>query len=186
MNAGIIVSTIIGGLLLLSVFMLGTRVTQSADQNTLDNMAKSQIDAISQYVGFDFDKIGYRATSFPILKAKKHMFTFLGDVNGDGICDTVTWKYGPDNTGQLNYPRSNHPIFHIVDGVSTKIDRDVVSLEIVYILSDGTETDNPQNKEVDQIRKIKVTMTCQLPASPGQEPQIATWQRTIVPANLQI
>ncbi|HKI46640.1 MAG TPA: hypothetical protein VKA08_15030 [Balneolales bacterium] len=186
MNAGIVISTIIGGLLLLSVFILGTRVTQSADQTAMNNMAKTEVESISQYVGFDFDKIGYKATVFPILKAKKHMFTFLGDVNGDGICDTVTWKYGPDNTGQSNYAHGNHPIFHIVDGVSTKIDRDVVSLEIVYILSDGTETNNPKTKEVDQIKKIRVTMTCQLPAATGEEPQIATWQRTIVPANLQL
>lgn len=186
MNAGIVISTIVGGLLLISVFLLGSRVTQSADQTALNNLAKSEVDAISQYVGFDFDKIGYKATTFPILKAKKHMFTFLGDVNGDGICDTVTWKYGPDNTGQSNYPPGKHPIFHIVDGVSTEIDRDVVALEIDYILSDGTETNNPQNKEVDQIRKIKVTMTCQLPAAEGEQPQTATWQRTIVPANLQL
>ena len=170
---------------MISVFLIGTRVTQSADQTAMNNMVKSQIESISQYMGFDFDKIGYLAPSFPILKAKKHMFTFLGDVDGDGTCDTVTWRYGPDNTGQSNYAKGRHPIFHIVNGVSTEFDRDVTSLEIIYILSDGTETNNPKTKEVDQIRKIKVTLTCQLTEVPGEETQMATWQRTIAPANLQ-
>lgn len=185
MNAGVIISTIIGGLLLISVFLLGNRVTQSADQTAMDNMAKSEVESVSQYIGFDFDKIGYKATTFPILKAKKHMLRFLGDVNGDGVCNEVTWRWGADTTGQGNYTPGKHPIFHVVDGVTTEIDRDVTSLQIVYILSDGTQTNDPKTNEVSQIRKIRVTLICQLPSASGEVPQTSTWERTFAPANLQ-
>lgn len=185
MNAGVIISTIIGGLLLVSVFLLGNRVTQSVDQTTLNNMAKSEVESISQYIGFDFDKIGYKANTFPILKAKKHMLRFLGDVNGNGVCDQVTWRWGADTTGQGNYTNGKHPIFHVVDGVTTKIDRDVTSMQIVYILSNGTQTNDPKNSDVPNIRKIRVTLVCQLPLGSNGDTQTATWQRTFVPANLQ-
>ena len=77
MNISLIISTIVGGLLMLSLIGLNTRVTQNAGIKTMQFATKSKVESLSGYLTADLRQVGAGITSGnKIEQITSNMITF--------------------------------------------------------------------------------------------------------------
>ena len=89
-------SMIIGGILMITLFRVSDRATESTYNKTGDLTIQQNIAAVVRTLEYDFRKIGYCAdwTQIPnpsksIIFAKSDGIKFLTDVDRDGKVDTM-------------------------------------------------------------------------------------------------
>ncbi len=79
--------------------MVNSRDSYSADVNVQQNLV-----SLVQSIEYDFRKMGYRVNdpTQVIIRADSNHITFQGDIDDNGIMDTVEWYTGGPETGTPN------------------------------------------------------------------------------------
>ena len=134
-------SIVIGGILMLTLFRLSDRATESTYNKMGDFTIQQNIATVVRILEYDFRKIGYCAnwTKIPnptksIILADKDKIKYLTDVDRDGNVDTMFLYYiGP--ASELIYtanPRDRF-LYRVVNGEKpVKVNLGVTQFELVY------------------------------------------------------
>lgn len=95
-------STIVGGILMLSLFRINDTAVENAYTGNGELMAQTSLATIVQILEYDFRKIGYCADwnkipnpSQAIISADSTQIKFLTDVDFDGTVDSIRYYLGP-------------------------------------------------------------------------------------------
>ena len=184
MNLSIVGSFIIGGLLMLSIIYVNVRVTTHSGQETMQLMAKTNVDVISQVLTFDLRKIGY-GNGAEITSATNTSISFSTDLNNDGNVIPVSWQFTPSGTLPTDTDPGAGTLVRLVNGVSEDFSSMIVTrFEFQYILEDGSEVSSTAS--VDQIRKIRANVICNTEFSYDGVFGASAWQNVITPININL
>lgn len=192
MNAGITISFVIGGLLLLSIVGFNRMVMSNSQEAALSSMTQQSLDTIVELITNDFNKIGFGATAVPIVTMSPTNFRFWADVyDADGIGTTlIQWNW---DTSDAASSSSNPNDFKLkrtgpVDSASVgTIEVPVTFFNIQYLSGNNSPTVNPT-----LVRKIEVEVLMESPepyrhTSDGTPVFFRTgWKRVFVPNNLNL
>ncbi|OGU42570.1 MAG: hypothetical protein A2315_06805 [Ignavibacteria bacterium RIFOXYB2_FULL_35_12] len=133
-------SIIIGGILMITLFRISDRATESTYNKTGDLTIQQNIASVVRTLEYDFRKIGYCAdwTQIPnpsksIIFAKSDGIKFLTDVDRDGKVDTMYYYTGP--VSELIYtanPR-DRILYRVVNNEKpVKVNLGVTQFDLVY------------------------------------------------------
>jgi hypothetical protein len=136
----IIGSIIIGGILLITLFRISDRATESTYNKMGDLIVQQNIAAVVSVLENDFRKIGYCADwkkipnpAKAIILADKDKIKFLTDVDRNEKVDTIFYYIGP--TSELIYtanPRDRY-LYRVVNKEKpTKVNLGVTHFQLVY------------------------------------------------------
>jgi len=194
-NLSISISFIIGGLLLISVLTLNTRVMQNSGETVLNMTAKKTITNISQFMRRDFVRMGYNVrkkdTTIQSFSGEKIVFWADIDNNPSTGPALITWEFTQKKDSHTVNP-NDYQLIRIgpIDG---KIDTTI--FPITY---DSTYGAQPNFQYFDkngnatttasQIRTIAVTLQTQSPAKYGNDQystSLLSKRFTPPPINLQ-
>lgn len=133
-------SIIIGGILMITLFRISDRATESTYNKTGDLTIQQNIASVVSTLEYDFRKIGYCADwrqipnpSKSIIFAKSDGIKFLTDVDRDGKVDTMYYYIGP--ASELIYtanPRDKF-LYRVVNNEKpVKVNLGVTQFDLVY------------------------------------------------------
>ena len=194
MNLGITTSFIVGGLLLLSIMHMTFTVQSNSTQTTLQSISKNKVQAISQTISADFQRMGYGVdlgdpVDDVIHSISSDKISFEADLHDDGSPETITWEFTNTEYSESQNPNDYELIrTGPVSSGSGSVESTyaVTSFNLTYYEDDGTVTTN--KSEVD---RIKIELVCESPqkitVSDGDDIfGRSFWQRTIVPPSIHI
>jgi hypothetical protein len=92
MNAGIVTSFIVGGLLLLAMLQLNTQVIQHSTQTTMDINSKTHVETLRRLISNDFSQIGFGKGSKIKSFNPPHFINFSADIYGQGTAEII-WHF---------------------------------------------------------------------------------------------
>ncbi len=87
-------SIIIGGIVLLMLITFNGNVMQSAGVQTFKTIVQGNLITVTDIIEFDLRKMGYRVSAtqdISILYADSNRITFKGDIDDNGVMDTVQY-----------------------------------------------------------------------------------------------
>ena len=133
-------SIIIGGILMITLFRVSDRATESTYNKSGDLTIQQNIAAVVRTLEYDFRKIGYCAdwTQIPnpaksIIYAKSDGIKYLTDVDRDGKVDTMYYYIGP--ASELIYtanPRDRF-LYRVINKENpVKVNLGVTQFDLVY------------------------------------------------------
>lgn len=171
MNLGIVGSTIIGGMLILSIITLNLRVSQHSGENTLYHTAKMQTDVLAEVMSFDLRQVGYKVDGPKITAADSAMFAFNTTNIIDGNPELIAWHF---DSGFLSRE---------VNGDEVTMSSGVTEFEFVYYDSTGAPTITLNN-----IRQIKVSLITESAVRFGNRDTnpSSAWEAVFTPRNLNL
>lgn len=133
-------SVLIGGILMITLFRMSDRATESTYNKTGDLTIQQNIAAVVSVLEYDFRKIGYCAKwekipdpSKSIILASTDKIKFLTDDKRDGTVDTMSYYLGP--TSELIYtanPRDRFLYRVINNEKPVKVNLGVTQFNLVY------------------------------------------------------
>ena len=92
MNMGIVASFVIGGLLMISLLTLNSRVMIDSSRSTQDLVNKQRLDGMRQLVNNDFSKIAFGEDATGIKEFSSTEIKFEADVEGNGVQEVI-WEF---------------------------------------------------------------------------------------------
>jgi len=89
-------SMILAGFVTLLGLRLNANISNSAQSYKADVIVQENLVSLVQSIEYDFRKMGYRVQdpTQVILRADSDHITFRGDINDNGVIDTVEWYLG--------------------------------------------------------------------------------------------
>lgn len=179
MNMGLITSFVIGGMMLLAMVALSSRISENAGNTSLDLMAKSNVSTITEIVQNDFRRIGFGVAGTAISSMSATDITFQTTFNTDSTL-TIRWHYDTNDSVDATENPDDHPLYRIIDGVVTDISLVVTDFSMTYLDADGDETAVPAD-----VRSIRVSVRCASPVAYGDYFGLGYWEGVITPRALQ-
>lgn len=192
MNIGIITSTIIGGILLISILSFTRVVNTHSLESTLGSINQNRLNEVVEIISNDFDKIGFKAPVHSIKSISSTDFRFVGDIYDNDDLDTTTVRWFWDlsdpvlDTENPNdfYLKRTGPIGTSTVGES----RIPVSyFNINYFAADGSTT---TNKVVIKHVEVEIIIESADPyqTNPSGEELYyrSAWKRVFIPSNLNL
>ncbi len=179
MNLGMVTSTVIGGLLLLGILTLNTRMASESDYSTMNQITKSNIGAVADFVEYDFRKVGYNASDPKIITADSTEFVFKADIDDNGTEDQIRWEYTTNGVSATKNP-DDRLLVRVMNGDQTDITRGVTDFDLTYYDKENKETNTPTD-----VSDIEVFIEVQSPAPIDGEYITTSWQKRFAPWNIQ-
>ncbi len=97
-------SIVIAGFVMMMGMRMNSTMVNSRDSFTADVTVQQNMVSLVQSIEFDFRKMGYRVDdpTMVIRIADSSHIRFIGDVDDDGVIDTVDWSIGGPATSTPN------------------------------------------------------------------------------------
>ncbi len=181
----IVGTTFIAGALILVVLGLNFLFADSSQDFGSDLSAQQSMADFTRTIQSDFAKIGCRVPSGPvILVARPDSLTFRGDIDNNGIVDTVQYYKAPvsslsstENPNDFLLYRLTRPNMHTI-----RMNPGLTRFDLTYIDSTGASTLVPA-----RVRGVKISGRIESP-SPRTDGQYSGsyWENTIYPRNLNL
>ncbi len=180
MNMSLVISAIIGGLLMLAMIGLNTRVTQSAGIKTMQFATKAKVEAVSAYVTADLRQVGAGvAPGSQIVQLAEHNLMFSrADVNG--TIQTVRWVWDQNVQDTESPNPRDRKLYRIAGSDTTDFGSGIVSFRYRYFDADGDSTLTPS-----EVTRIRVRMIVESNVSYMNEWARSYWETDITPRGLQ-
>lgn len=182
----IISSSIIGSLLMLSIFAVGSNLSEVSYRNTFDYTVQLAVTDFSQTIEYDFNKIGYRAPKPSITAAESTGITFLSDITNTHTVATIRY-YAGDET-ELPGTQNPHdlPLYKKVNnGTAVPSSYGLTYMKFRYYDSLGTQLTVPvTGGNLSKIKSIKVEAVVQSMMPVDSTYSSLYWERTFFPKNL--
>ncbi len=179
MNINLATSFIVGGLLLIALMTLSSRISMNSGQTAMSQITKQRIQTISQIVAFDIRKVGQPGAGSSIQTATRNQFSFQTTFDNVNI-STVTWQFLTD----VEIPGTPNPrhrrLIRVVNSDTTNIDLGVTQFDFTYFNANGDTTLVPA-----QIRRIRIQVTSESDAPIGNDFSISYWETDITPRAIQ-
>lgn len=179
MNMGLITSFVVGGMMLLAMVALSSRISENAGNTSLDLMAKSNVSTITEIVQNDFRRIGFGISGTAITAMSANDITFTSTFNTDSVL-TVRWQYDlADSVTATDHP-NDRPLYRVINGEVSDISLVITDFNLTYLDADGAETAVPAN-----VRSIRIRITCGSPVAYGDYFGLGHWEGVITPRAIQ-
>lgn len=205
MNAGLITSFIVAGILIVSIITMNNSVSNNSSELTMTQFTRERMANISKMVSDDIQKIGYNRTGKTDTKLKianSHKIKFISNIDNseDGSVEEITWELTdakPPSTSNDDV-RILKRIVKNEDGSEdvTSIGLGVTEFRVAYYdkygvpLSDslGTPLDTATRENVKQFYfKLKVESPEKIYAGTNSSGRYVTsvWEKRFSPPNLE-
>ena len=186
MNLGYVISTIIAGMVLLSLIALNSRIMRGSGEQTLYTMAKIESDMIVDYFKDDMRIMGYRIDGSAIVDADSSRIRFRTrpNENNDDIME-IEWFFDATFASSGRNPNVR-PLYRIVNnGDEISIGSGVVDFTLEYLDAERLVIANPET-QLDNIRQIRLNMVVEsLDSYDPNRFERSTWRGEITPFNLR-
>ncbi len=194
-----IFSAVIGGMMLISLHSLNTKLNAAASTKTLTTGVQQNLNVVTDILEYDLRKVGYNNFTLPNFKSAESSKVYLrGDFNNDGNPDSVTYYLGTvADASQIN-PRSRVLYRAYNGGTPVPIRVGVTRFRFWYYDQAGTPlATTPAVANSTLIRSVKVTLSLQAGSfiEPKRLPNgtvkydttfsSASWEKMIRPVNLK-
>lgn len=208
MNAGLLTSFIVAGILLVSIITMNNSVTNSSSELTMTQFTRERMASISRLISEDIQKIGYSRTgkTDPVVQvANYHKIKFHSNIDNstDNTVEVITWELRKDlevtSTENPN-DRVLHRIVKNEDGTEevTEIKLGVTKFQIGYyndyggsISEDSLTTPVSDAALLDGLKQFYIKLKVESPqkiimGSDGTGRYIKTvWEKRFSPPNLE-
>jgi hypothetical protein len=196
MNAmfDVVCSVAIGGIVLVMLVGFNGNIVESAGAQTIRVMAQTHMTEVTNILDYEFRKLGYRVSSAPdsaILYADSLKMRFKGDIDNNGVMDTITYFFDTTASGHAN--KNTHIFYRTLNSQKPqKINLGITRMRFWYYDASGAViTTNPLAfpsvirsfkvaVNIESIEPYKETSMPYLKLNPG-----VYWERTFRPQNLR-
>jgi hypothetical protein len=179
MNMSLIISTIVGGLLMLAMIGLNTRVTQSSSMKTMQFATKAKVEAISAYITADLRQVGAGITAGnQIVQLAEHNLMFRR-VGANGSLETIRWVWNPSIPDNVSTNPRDRKLYRIVGTDTTDFGSGIVSFRYRYFTATGDST-----LTLSAVRRIRVRMIVESNVSYMNEWARSYWETDVTPRGL--
>lgn len=196
MNAGIVTSFVIGGILILAILAMNLNVSRSSSGLTMRQITQENVETVSDFLNYDFPKIGYEIESVipdAITTAENNRIIFKSNIDNSGAQETVEWFFDTSSPVTNGDNPDDYILKRIVDGTVTDLAVGVTKFKLTYLDSDRNVITAPISSQSDRnsIRHIKINLIVSSKEKlgdigPGDGEYLhSPWERTFTPKNLQ-
>lgn len=207
MNAGLLTSFIVAGILIVSIITMNNSVTNSSSELTMTQFTRERMSTISRMISEDIQKMGYNRTgkTDPVVQvANYHKIKFHSNIDNstDNSVEVITWEFRKDLevTSSTNpNDRVLHRIVKNEDGTEevTEIELGVTEFQIGYYNDYGMSISNdslttPIDASLrDELKQFYIKLKVESPekivtGSNGTGRYItAVWEKRFSPPNLE-
>lgn len=178
-------STIIGGLLFLTLLRLNDTATQNTYTFSGELQVQQNLVATVQLLEYDFRKIGYCSdfTKIPvpsraILSADSTSIKFLSDVAPeDGKVDTVKYYLGPASELSMTPNPRDRMLYRVINGATPRgANLGVVEFRLTYFNSLGDTISFPV-KVPGEIYTMQIDIKCENTSAYDRQYTSAFWRQ---------
>jgi hypothetical protein len=177
-------STIVGGILMLSLFRLNDSAVENAYTGSGELMAQQNLATVVQILEYDFRKIGYckdwqkiivPTTAIRIADSTK--IRFLTDTNFDGNVDSITYYLGPTSEC-VNTPNPKDRFLYRVINTETPIGVNLVvtQFNLKYFDVFGNQLNFPITVP-GEVHTMQIDITVEDVAAYDQKYSSAFWRQ---------
>jgi hypothetical protein len=177
-------STIVGGILMLSLFRLNDSAVENAYTGSGELMAQQNLATVVQILEYDFRKIGYckdwqkiivPTTAIRIADSTK--IRFLTDTNFDGNVDSITYYLGPTSEC-VNTPNPKDRFLYRVINTETPIgvNLGVTQFNLKYFDVFGNQLNFPITVP-GEVHTMQIDITVEDVAAYDQKYSSAFWRQ---------
>lgn len=156
MNIGYVTSTMIAGILMLSLIALNLRVSRDSAEKTLYGMARTQSDLLVEMFTEDVRAMGYgMAGAFPILEANTQSIRFQITYEGDSDPTVIRWYFAADSSVSWGNP-DVRPLYRFINGQPDEIGTGVTRFNLEYL--DQARNLIDPSTHMSDIRQIRLEL----------------------------
>lgn len=171
---------IIGGIVVLALLALSTRMTDSASMQNAKAIVASNLRTASQIIESDVRQMGYRvADSIKVTRADTALVVFRFDVDDNGAMDSVRYFLGTAISKGSANPRTRILYRQINTQPAAPVDAGVTRFRIWYFDGAGAST-----SQLENIRSIKINLAMQTTLSNDSVNAAVVWEKHFRPMNL--
>jgi hypothetical protein len=180
MNMSLVISAIVGGLLMLAMIGLNTRVSQNAGIKTMQFATKSKVEALSGYLTADLRQVGAGITTGNKLEQITPNRITFRRTDRNGVSQQIQWIW---DTNAI-VPESPNPrdrrLLRISGGQVSDFGSGVVSFKLRYFNANGDST-----LTMGDVRRIHVEVIMESNVPYINEWARSYWETDISPRSLQ-
>jgi hypothetical protein len=180
MNMSLIISTIVGGLLMLAMISLNTRVTQSAGIKTLQFATKAKTDAVASYLTADLRQVGAGIMSGDRIELATVDRLKFRRTRVDGVSETVEWRWDTSKQASESLNSRDRKLYRVVGSDTTDFGNGIVSFQFRYLEADGDST-----LTIPSIRGIRARIIVESDVSYQGEWARSYWESNVTPRGIQ-
>lgn len=192
MNAGLVITFVVGGIFLISILSFNRQVMTNTQEVTLNTINQARLDDLVAVLDNDFNRIGFNVTSDDVFEAATSTkVEFWGDIlDGDAHDETkVTWEW---KTSSAVSSSSNPNDYYLsrtgpLGGADSRVETlyPVVYFELNFYRAD----DSSPGTDLTAIKKIEVEIMLETaePYSINDDNDVyprLVWERIYVPNNI--
>ena len=184
------------------------KMNDAINTSAQNNLALFDSITLGQVADYDFNKIGFRTDSvFVFSKAEPNAIEFYGDLDNNGIVDTIQYTLidsnfiakhgynfnGKSNPAQLSENPNDIPLYRIVNGTIYSADNAVIlvtDFQISYNDAKGDKittslSTHAQRKNIKEIT-LNYTIASPTPVETTDDKvyEIVEWEKRISPKNI--
>jgi hypothetical protein len=156
----IIGSTFFAGIVFLLTFSLNSQEGEYRSAYNANYLLQQNLTALVVIMENDFKRVGYGNPllineTTCIIKAFDTCFTFRGDIDNNGMIDTVSYWVGNKGGPAADYPTdpyynpSIRYLYRTLNGVDQKLNLGVTDLRFRYYRNDAVANEAPLTQPVD-------------------------------------
>ncbi len=180
----IVGSTIIGGVLLLTLFRMNHTATQNTYNFSGELIVQENLVTTVEVLEYDLRKIGYCENPFKIpnparaiLYGDSSRIKYLTDIDFDGNVDTVEYYLGPASELSGTPNPNDKMLYRVINGVPSAVNLGVTDFKIKYYGALGNELPLPRNTVPTGIMSMEVNVSVENTAAYNEEYRFAFWRQ---------
>lgn len=180
----IVGSTIIGGVLLLTLFRMNHTATQNTYNFSGELIVQENLVTTVEVLEYDLRKIGYCENPFnipnparAILYGDSSRIKYLTDIDFDGNVDTVEYYLGPASELSGTPNPNDKMLYRLINGVPSAVNLGVTAFKIKYYGALGNELPLPRNTVPTGIMSMEVNVSVENTAAYNEEYRFAFWRQ---------
>lgn len=185
-----ITSTMIFGVLALTIGRVQTNINVSMYENQHSVVAQSNAVELARQIEWDFTKAGYQVTGDKVLIADSTRIEFKADLDDRQVVNTLLYTVGDTSQCSMTKNKDDFPLFRTHDGRTVKQNWGLTYFRLTYYDATNRKIPTPitTTTELKKIHAINVSFRLESPepVMSSQDTVWAgvTWEKTIVPRNL--
>lgn len=207
MNAGLLTSYIVAGILIISIISMNNSVTNSSSEISFSQTTREKLSSISETFANDIQKIGFNRTAKTetILQvANNHKIKFHSNIDNstDNSVEVVTWEFTTSEVTSTSNPNDYVLMRTVVDKGTgsieeeTPIELGVTEFNIAYYNNYGAPISDSLSTPLDsgtrdQVKQFYIKLKLESPQKIYNGPHgegryiSSVWEKRFSPPNLQ-
>jgi len=186
----IVMSTILFGILALTVARVQTNINSSLCQNQFSVVVQTNAVELARQLESDFAKIGHHVSGHKVLWADSTSIRFLADLMNTSTVNDVRYFLGDTSQLQVTSNPNDVPMFRRVGLQSVRQNWGLTDFRITYYDAAYNKIPTPITvaSQLERIHAINIGFRIESPEPVYSEHDTSwaavTWEKTIVPRNL--